>query len=48
MTLSLNALLGPGWLGQRLGIEGTGTFTQVADSLPDVLDLNGVDNLLVE
>lgn len=44
--LSLNTLLGPGWLGQQMGIEGTGTFTQTSDSLPDVLDLNGSDNLL--
>lgn len=46
MFLSLNAFLGPGWLGQLMGVEGTGTFTQVSDSLPGTIDLNSSENLL--
>jgi hypothetical protein len=42
----MNLLLGPGWLGQLIGLEGTGTFTQVSDSLPDTVDLSLPDNLL--
>mmetsp|Transcript_15019 Transcript_15019/g.19025 ORF Transcript_15019/g.19025 Transcript_15019/m.19025 type:complete len:203 (-) Transcript_15019:106-714(-) len=44
--LSLNFLLGPGWLGQLIGLEGTGTFTQMSDSLPDTIDLSSSENLL--
>jgi len=44
--LSLNLFLGPGWLGQQIGLEGTGTFTQVSDSLPDKVDLSRPENLL--
>lgn len=46
LFLGLNLILGPGWLGQIIGIEGTGTFTQVSDSLPDTVDLNSPDYLL--
>jgi len=46
LFLSLNFLLGPGWLGQSFGLGGTGTFTQISDSLPDSVDLSGVENLL--
>mmetsp|Transcript_20488 Transcript_20488/g.29633 ORF Transcript_20488/g.29633 Transcript_20488/m.29633 type:complete len:157 (+) Transcript_20488:55-525(+) len=38
--LSLNALLGPGWLGQSLGIPGVGTFTEVSPNLPQTVDLS--------
>ena len=44
--LSLNAILGPGWLGQTMGIQGTGTFTEISDSLPDNIDLSNPENLL--
>jgi hypothetical protein len=44
--LSLNLLLGPGWLGQSIGLEGTGTFTQISDSLPGTVDLSASENLL--
>lgn len=44
--LSMNAILGPGWLGQVSGIPGTGTFTEVSDSLPNNMDLNNPENLL--
>jgi len=46
LFLSLNFALGPGWLGQVIGLEGTGTFTQISDSLPDSVDLSSPDNLL--
>jgi hypothetical protein len=38
--LSLNFVLGPGWLGNAIGMQGTGTFNEVSDSLPDTLDLS--------
>ena len=44
--LSMNAILGPGWLGQVAGIQGTGSFTDVSDSLPGNVDLNSPENLL--
>lgn len=44
--LSLNTILGPGWLGQTMGIQGTGTFTEISDSLPDNIDLSSPENLL--
>jgi len=44
--LSLNAFLGPGWLGQSIGLSGTGTFTDVSPSFPDTIDLSGADYLL--
>jgi len=44
--LSGNILLGPGWLGQKIGLEGTGTFTQISPSLPDSIDLSQSDFLL--
>lgn len=40
LMLSLNTILGPGWLGQAVGIAGTGTFTDVSPSLPDQVDLS--------
>ena len=46
LMLSLNAIFGPGWLGQAIGIAGTGTFTEVSPSLPDTIDL-GVDEFLL-
>ena len=44
--LSMNLILGPGWLGQQMGLEGTGTFTQISDSLPDSVDLSKPEFLL--
>ena len=32
--LSMKVLLGPGWLGQLLGLGDVGTFTRVSDQLP--------------
>jgi hypothetical protein len=37
--LSLNAILGPGWLGQSMGLSGTGSFTETSSSLPSMVDL---------
>lgn len=39
LFLSLNLALGPGWLGQVLGIEGTGSINQISDAFPDSVDL---------
>merc|ERR1711982_254456 len=44
IMLTLNGLFGPGWLGQKLGMPGTGTFTEVSKSLPETYDLNQSDN----
>jgi len=42
ISFSLNVLLGPGWLGQAIGMKGVGTFTA-----PDpVVDLSNSDYLL--
>jgi hypothetical protein len=38
--LSMNFVLGPGWLGSAMGLKGTGTFSEVSDSLPDTIDLS--------
>ncbi|KAG7349306.1 hypothetical protein IV203_011903 [Nitzschia inconspicua] len=38
--LSMNILLGPGWLGNTIGIQGTGSFEEVSPSLPGTIDLN--------
>eukprot|EP00536_Pseudo-nitzschia_multiseries_P000140 jgi/Psemu1/299875/fgenesh1_kg.3_\ len=38
--LSMNAVLGPGWLGSTLGIPGTGNIEEVSPNLPGSLDLN--------
>jgi hypothetical protein len=43
---SLNFILGPGWLGGTLGIQGTGSIEEVAPSLPDTVDLNRQEYLL--
>ena len=44
--LGMNVALGPGWLGQLLQIPGTGTFTEISDSLPDTVDLSKPEFLL--
>lgn len=44
--LGMNFALGPGWLGQLLQIPGTGTFTEISDSLPDTVDLSKPEFLL--
>lgn len=44
--LSMNAMFGPGWLGQSLGWEDVGTFTRVSDSLPLNVDVSKPDYLL--
>ena len=38
--LSMNIILGPGWLGGAMKLSGTGTFEEVSPSLPGTLDLN--------
>lgn len=43
---SMNFVLGPGWLGNTMGLKGTGTFTEISDSLPDTIDLSNSDYLL--
>lgn len=43
---SCNMLLGPGWLGQKVGLPGTGTFTEISKSLPDSVDLSKDEFLL--
>mmetsp|Transcript_30272 Transcript_30272/g.45859 ORF Transcript_30272/g.45859 Transcript_30272/m.45859 type:complete len:161 (+) Transcript_30272:159-641(+) len=45
VMLSLNFVLGPGWLGQAVGLPGTGTFTEVSDSLPQTIDLSADEYL---
>lgn len=37
--LGMNTLLGQGWLGNSLGVPGTGTYTERSNQLPDVVDL---------
>jgi hypothetical protein len=44
--LSMNAALGPGWLGQTLGWDNVGTFTKVSDSLPLNVDVSASEYLL--
>eukprot|EP01082_Thalassiosira_pseudonana_P004664 g4006.t1 g4006 contig15:130509-131288(+) len=44
--LSMNVFFGPGWLGQGLGWENVGTFTEVSDSLPLSVDVSGPEYLL--
>jgi hypothetical protein len=38
--LSMNYILGPGWLGSSVGIPGTGSFDEVSPSIPGMIDLN--------
>jgi len=38
--LSMNYILGPGWLGSTIGIPGTGAFQEVSPSIPGTIDLN--------
>ncbi|VEU33416.1 unnamed protein product [Pseudo-nitzschia multistriata] len=38
--LSMNIILGPGWLGSTIGIPGTGNIQEVSPTLPGSLDLN--------
>ncbi|CAB9499389.1 expressed unknown protein [Seminavis robusta] len=42
----MNLILGPGWLGGTLGIEGTGNIEQVSPSLPQTMDLGKDEYLL--
>lgn len=42
----LNLVLGPGWLGGTLGIQGTGSIEEVSPSLPNTMDLNKDEYLL--
>lgn len=42
----MNAISGPGWLGQSLGWEDVGTFTKTSDALPLNVDVSGPDYLL--
>ena len=44
--LSMNAIYGPGWLGQSMGWQDVGTFTKVSDSLPLDVDVSGEEFLL--
>ena len=37
--LSMNLIFGQGWLGNILGIKGTGTFVERSENLPNVVDL---------
>ena len=46
LFLSLNSMLGPGWLGQKLGIEGTGEYTEYGNTIPKPVNLNSPENLL--
>jgi hypothetical protein len=43
---AMNTVLGPGWLGSSIGIQGTGTFTEVSDDLPASVDLSSPEFLL--
>ena len=42
----MNAVYGPGWLGQSLGWEDVGTFTRTSESLPLNVDVSGPEYLL--
>jgi len=42
----MNVVLGPGWLGSAVGIQGTGDFTETSNALPETLDLGTKDYLL--
>jgi hypothetical protein len=44
--MSMNFILGPGWLGNSMGIQGTGTFEESSKSLPEVIDLSNPKYLL--
>jgi len=45
--LSMNLILGPGWLGQQLGVEGTGNLGNVvSEKLPLSMDLSQSPYLL--
>lgn len=37
---SMNVLLGPGWLGNRIGIPSTGVFDEIPNTLPQTIDLS--------
>lgn len=41
-----NFVLGPGWLGNTIGLKGTGMFSEMSDALPDIIDLSNSDFLL--
>lgn len=43
---SMNMVLGPGWLGQRIGIDGAGSFSEVSDGVPQLIDLSKPEYLL--
>lgn len=45
LFVTLNFVLGPGWLGQAMGIQGVGTFTN-PDSITDTIDLGKSEYLL--
>ena len=36
----MNVILGPGWLGNQIGIPSTGTFDEISNSLPKTIDLS--------
>jgi len=38
--LSMNMILGQGWLGNAIGLQGTGTFIERSEKLPNVVDLS--------
>ena len=38
--MSMNYIIGPGWLGNFVGLPGTGAIQEVSDSLPDTVDLS--------
>lgn len=43
--LGANLLLGPGWLGSLVGVQGAGQFTEISDSIPDAINLgDGVND----
>lgn len=44
--VGMNVFLGPGWLGQNMGLVGTGSFTEVSENLPMSIDLSRPENLL--
>jgi hypothetical protein len=43
---SMNLIIGPGWLGQALGIPGTGSINEISESLPGSVDLTNPEYLL--
>jgi len=38
--MGMNTFVGPGWLGQMMGMKGVGVYSEVSQSFPDSIDLS--------